>query len=184
MELFLLAIALAMDSVAISIANGAKCAKMSVWTIFKMSFIYGAAQGIMPILGFVLGLGFVQFVSSFDHFIIFAILLVLGVKMIIDSKNAPNQCNINLSLKILILGALATSIDALSIGVAFSFDEGFDIVFAACVIAGVCFVMCVAASYIGKFLGDRLQRGALVLVGAILILIGIKTLILHLFFAC
>ncbi|CUU77681.1 manganese efflux pump [Campylobacter hyointestinalis subsp. hyointestinalis] len=179
MELLFLAIALAMDSVAISMANGAKCFNIKFGSIIKMSFIFGLAGAVMPTIGYFLGLSFVKFISAIDHYIAFVILLFLGIKMIKESRNVSEECTLNLTLRMLVLGAFATSIDALAVGVTFSFTNA-DIAFSALVIGVVCFLLCVLGSYIGKMLGDKLESKALILGGIILILIGFKILITHL----
>lgn len=180
MELLFLAIALSMDSAALSIANGAKCATLNLFNILKISFIYGFFQAIMPILGYFLGVGFVGFISYIDHYIAFAILSVLGLKMIKDAFGlSQSVCAMELSNRVLILGAVATSIDALAVGVALSF-EGADIFLSSLSIGGVCFAICVVATYLGRYLGETLEKKALILGGVILIVIGVKILISHL----
>ncbi|CUU70402.1 membrane protein [Campylobacter hyointestinalis subsp. hyointestinalis] len=99
--------------------------------------------------------------------------------MIKESRNVSEECTLNLTLRMLVLGAFATSIDALAVGVTFSFTNA-DIAFSALVIGVVCFLLCVLGSYIGKMLGDKLESKALILGGIILILIGFKILITHL----
>lgn len=180
MELLLLAFALAMDSVALSIASGAKCRTLNFYEVFKVSFVFGFFQALMPFLGYLLGLAFVNFISSIDHFIAFGILGFLGVKMIMEAKEQRGEsCLSELDLKILIFGAIATSIDALAVGVMLSF-EAINIAYACLTIGAVCFVMCITACYIGKFMGLFLEKKALILGGAILIALGFKILITHL----
>ncbi|MPB72045.1 manganese efflux pump [Campylobacter fetus] len=179
MELIFLAIALAMDSVAISMANGARCMNIKALQIFKMSFLFGIFQAFMPVIGYFFGLAFAGFISYIDHYVAFAILLFLGIKMIKESKQISVHCSLNLSLRMLMLGAFATSLDALAVGITFSFEE-INIVVAAFVIGVVCFALCIIASYMGRVLGEILESKALVLGGVILILIGCKIVITHL----
>ncbi|MDO5045551.1 manganese efflux pump MntP, partial [Campylobacter sp.] len=172
MELLLLAFALAMDSVALSIANGAKCRTLNLSDIFKVSFVFGFFQALMPFLGYLLGLAFVNFIASVDHFIAFGILGFLGVKMIMEAREQSSESCLNeLGLKTLMFGAIATSIDALAVGVMLSFEDT-RIAYACLTIGVVCFVMCIIACYIGKFMGLFLEKKALILGGVILIALG------------
>lgn len=180
-ELLLLAVALSMDSAALSIANGARCGKLNLFKISKIAFIYGFFQALMLLIGYFLGLEFVKYVEAIDHYIAFFILLVLGAKMIKDSREEEDlECSIDLSLKLLIIGAIATSIDALAVGVALSFEGG-SIAVSSMVVGLVCFAICIVAVYTGKYLGEALEKKALILGGVILIAIGFKILISHLF---
>lgn len=181
MELLLIAFGLSMDSVALCIANGAKCLNIRVLSILKIAFFYAFFQGLMPVFGYLIGESFYSYIKDFDHFIAFFILFFLGVKMIKDSRNLEdNSCILNLSTKEIILGAIATSIDAMAVGVTFAF-ENISIIKAVIVIFAVCFVLCILACFIGKKMGERLENKALVLGGIILISIGLKILINDLF---
>ena len=182
MELLLLAVALSMDSAALSIANGARCTNLTLFKISKIAFIYGFFQALMLLIGYFLGLEFIKYVQAIDHYIAFFILFVLGAKMIKDSREEENlKCSIDLSLKLLIIGAIATSIDALAVGVALSFEGGGSIAVSSIFVGLVCFAICIVAVYIGKYLGEALEKKALILGGVILIVIGFKILISHLF---
>lgn len=180
MEILLLAFALAMDSVALSIASGAKCRTLSFLQVLKTVLIFGVFQALMPFLGYILGLSFVNFIQEIDHFIAFGILGFLGAKMILEAHHTKDEpCLINLSSKDLALGAVATSIDALAVGITFSFAN-VDVTYSCLIIGTVCFVLCTAACYVGKILGAWLEAKALVLGGLILIGLGTKILITHL----
>ena len=131
-------------------------------------------------LGYFLGLAFTKFIASIDHFIAFGILSFLGAKMIFEAREYKNEACLNdLSIKVLTIGAIATSIDALAVGVTFSFEK-IDIVYACILIGLICFILCVIACYAGKFLGIVLEKKALILGGVILIGISFKILITHL----
>ena len=99
--------------------------------------------------------------------------------MIIESRREQDEPALRLSTKELVLGAIATSIDAMAVGVTFAFGE-INILYACCVIGFVCFALCVAACYAGKLTGEYLHSKALILGGVILILIGVKILLSHL----
>lgn len=176
MELLLLAIALAMDAVAVCMANGAKCLNIKFKQILLFSFVYGFFQALMPFLGYFLGLSFANFIASIDHFIAFFILNYIGIKMIKDRKI---QIACQLHKKEIILTAIATSIDAFAIGVTFAFEK-VNIIFNSLIIGLMCFVLCFIAFYMGKKVGEILETKALISGGVILILIGFKILITHL----
>lgn len=182
MEILLLAVALSMDSVALSIASGARlCENLTIKRALYLAIVFGVFQGIMPIFGYFLGLGFASFVADIDHFIACAILVFLGVKMIKESKESvkDESCLIDLPARDMILGAVATSIDALAVGVTFSFD-GLNIWKNSAIIAISCILLCFIACFIGKNLGEKLEARALVLGGIILIILGIKIPLEHL----
>lgn len=181
MEIMLLAIALSMDSAALSIANGAKCGNLNLFKISKIAFIYGFFQAFLLLIGYFLGFKFVSYVEFVDHYIAFFILVFLGIKMIRESRADENlECSMDLSLKLLIIGAIATSIDALAVGVTLGFSGG-SVLFSSIVVGLVCFGICVGAVYIGKYLGETLEKKALILGGVILIIIGFKILLSHIF---
>ena len=180
MEIILLAIALSMDSAALSIANGAKCGNLNLFKITKIAFIYGFFQALLLFIGYLLGFKFVSYVKFIDHYIAFFILLFLGLKMIRESK-ANLECSMDLSFKLLIMGAIATSIDALAVGVALGIS-GISVLFSSIIVGLVCFGICVGAVYIGKYLGEALEKKALILGGVILIIIGFKILLTHIFY--
>lgn len=177
MELFLLATALSMDSATLCIANGIKNPNLNFKNIFKISFFYAFFQFLMPILGFILGLSFAKFISKFDYIITFLIFAFLGIKMIRDAYKNENISQI-LSTKELILGAIATSIDAFVIGITFVFAK-INVIYACCIIGLVCLIICIFAVFIGKKFGEIFKKKALILGGLILILLGLKNLFLH-----
>ncbi|ARQ98141.1 hypothetical membrane protein (DUF204 domain) [Campylobacter lanienae NCTC 13004] len=179
MEIILLAIALSMDSAALSIANGAKCGNLNLFKISKIAFIYGFFQAFLLLIGYFLGFKFVSYVEFVDHYIAFFILVFLGIKMIRESR-ANLECSMDLSLKLLIIGAIATSIDALAVGVTLGFSGG-SVLFNSIIVGLVCFGICVGAAYIGKYLGETLEKKAFILGGVILIIIGFKILLSHIF---
>jgi len=177
LELVLIAIALAMDSVAVSIASGSKYKNIDFQTTIKIALFFGLFQGIMPLIGYFLGNVFASFVNSFDHYIAFIILVYLGYKMIQEAREGDFEDEVkDLKNKTLFILAIATSIDALAIGITFSFQE-VDIFYAVSLITIITFVLCVIAVYIGKFLGGFLEDKAEYLGGIILIILGFKILL-------
>lgn len=177
MELILIAIALAMDSVAVSIASGSKYKNINFATTIKIALFFGIFQGFMPLIGYFLGNVFASFVDSFDHYIAFIILVYLGYRMIQEAREGDFEDEVkDLKNKTLLILAIATSIDALAIGITFSFQE-IDILYAVSLITIITFVLCVFAVYIGKFLGGFLEDKAEYLGGIILIILGFKILL-------
>ena len=177
MELVLIAIALAMDSVAVSIASGSKYKNIDFLTILKIAFFFGVFQGLMPLIGYFAGGLFASFVDSIDHYLAFVILSFLGYKMIKEAREDDFEDEVeDLKNKTLLFLAIATSIDALAVGVTFSFQT-IDIFYAVFLITSITFVLCVIAVYIGKYLGGFLEDKAEYLGGFILIALGIKILI-------
>lgn len=177
MELILIAIALAMDSVAVSIASGSKYKSINFFTTLKIAAFFGIFQGLMPLIGYFTGGLFASFVDSFDHYIAFAILLFLGYKMIQEAREDNFEDEItDLKNKTLFVLAIATSIDALAIGITFSFQP-IDIFYAVGLITAITFALCIVAVYIGKILGGFLEDKAEYLGGIILIGLGFKILL-------
>lgn len=177
MELILIAIALAMDSVAVSIASGSKYKNINFLTTIKIALFFGLFQGIMPLIGFFLGSVFASFVDSFDHYLAFVILVYLGYRMIQEAREGDFEDEVkDLKNKTLFILAIATSIDALAIGITFSFSD-VNILYAVSLITVITFILCVIAVYVGKFLGGYLEDKAEYLGGVILIILGFKILI-------
>ncbi|MDP1783924.1 MAG: manganese efflux pump MntP family protein [Sulfuricurvum sp.] len=175
--LLLLALALAMDSVAVSIAIGSKHKEILFPRILFIAAVFGFFQGIMPLAGYALGISFSQYVQAYDHWIAFVLLGALGAKMLYEAyKNAFDEEITDVSNKTLITLAIATSIDAMAVGVTFAFMQT-DIFAASAIIALVTFVLCLIAVYIGKRLGSLLETKAEVLGGVILIALGVKMLL-------
>lgn len=177
MELILIAIALAMDSVAVSIASGSKYKNINVFDILKIALFMAVFQGFMPLIGYFMGNIFASFVDSIDHYIAFIILVYLGYRMIQEARADDFEDEVkDLKNKTLLILAIATSIDALAIGITFSFSD-VDIFYAVTLITVITFVLCVIAVYIGKFLGGFLEDKAEYLGGIILIILGFKILL-------
>lgn len=177
--LLILAVALAMDSVAVSIAIGSKYKKLHLPRIVFIASIFGFFQGIMPLAGYLIGISFAQYVQAYDHWIAFVLLVGLGVKMLYEAyKNEFDEEVTDLSNKTLITLAIATSIDAMAIGVTFVFLQT-DIMIASVIIGLVTFVLCLVAVYVGKKLGSFLESKAEMLGGLMLIGLGLKILLEH-----
>ena len=189
LEIWLLAIGLAMDCLAVSIASGIILKRIQWRPMLVMAFFFGLFQAIMPLLGWLGASTFSHLIESVDHWIAFAILAFVGGRMIKESFKEEDCCQrFNpASLKVVITMAIATSIDALAIGVSFAFlgiKSCSSILYPVGIIGFVSFLM----SLIGLIFGIRFGCGiarklrAELWGGIILILIGTKILIEHLFF--
>ena len=178
--LLILAVALAMDSVAVSIAIGSKYRDLLLQRTLFVAAMFGFFQGAMPVAGYFIGIAFAEYVQAYDHWIAFVLLVGLGGKMLYEAyKNEFDEEVTDLSNKALITLGIATSIDAMAIGVTFAFLQT-DIYTAAGVIGLVTFILCVVAVYVGKKLGSLLESKAEMLGGVILIGLGCKILAEHL----
>jgi manganese efflux pump family protein len=176
LELILIAIALAMDSVAVSIASGAKYKNINIATTIKISLFFGVFQGLMPLIGYFMGSIFATLVDRYDHFIAFIILLFLGFNMIREARSDNPEELKDLNNKTLLVLAVATSIDALAIGITFSFQD-INIYYASFIITLITFILCIFAVIIGKKLGRFLESKAEYLGAIILIILGFKILL-------
>lgn len=183
--LILTALSLAMDAFSVSISNGLCMKKVSFKEALKIGLFFGIAQGVMPILGYMGGSLFAKFIESVDHWIAFVILSFIGIKMIseaVEKMKKPESCPTEkLTIKDLFFQAIATSIDALAVGVGFAALK-INIIFAASFIALITFVLSFSGVFIGKKVGKSFKEKAEIFGGIILIGIGIKILIEHLFF--
>ena len=174
--LIILAVGLAMDAFAVSITNGLAIKNIKIKDACKIATFFGGFQGLMPIIGWLLGKSFSDFMNGFDHWVVFGILLIIGVKMIYEALKNEEHAELsdrNLSLKTLLFLAVATSIDALAIGVSFSLMK-VAIIFPAIVIGIITFFISFIGVYIGKKLGSLFGRRMEIIGGLILIAIGIK----------
>jgi putative Mn2+ efflux pump MntP len=177
--LLLLAVALAMDSVAVSIAIGSKYKELLLSKILVIAAVFGFFQGAMPLAGYLIGISFSGYVQAYDHWIAFVLLTGLGGKMLYEAyQDEFDEEVTDLSTKTLITLAVATSIDAMAVGVTFAFLQT-DIYFASAMIALVTFLLCFGAVTIGKKLGSLLESKAEILGGVILIGLGCKILLEH-----
>ena len=178
LSIILLSAGLAMDCFSVSLACSMQKEKIALRKTIFVALMFGFFQGIMPILGWSLGLFFKSFVEKFSGWIAFFILAFLGVKMIIEGlKQEPteNASNIFSSYKILFLMAISTSIDAMASGVVF-IPFGRQIWMAAFIIALGSFVFSLLGIFLGKILKSFLPFRAEILGGVMLILIGLKIL--------
>lgn len=186
-EILLIAIGLAMDCLAVSIASGIIIKKIEWRTMLTMAFFFGLFQAAMPFIGWLFASRFSHLIESVDHWIAFLLLLFLGGKMIIESfKEEDCKKDFNpASLKVVLALAIATSIDALAVGVSFAFlgmNTVDTILMPISIIGLVSFLMSLCGLLFGIFFGCRHNMRVELWGGLILIIIGCKILIEHLFF--
>lgn len=176
-EILLLAVGLAMDAFAVSVCKGLAMEKITAKKAVIVGLWFGGFQALMPIIGYFLGIGFKDCITSVDHWIAFALLGFIGANMIKESlSKKEEQEDSSLDFKTMLLLALATSIDALAIGVTFAFLE-VNIAFSSAIIGVVTFILSVIGVKIGSIFGIKFKSKAEFAGGIILILLGIKILL-------
>lgn len=181
LEFFTLGVALSMDAFAVSVCKGLNMPKINARQTLLIGLFFGGFQGLMPVIGYLLGARFERYITGFDHWIAFALLAFLGGKMLLDAlKKSDGDCSAApFSIKELLLMAVATSIDALAVGITFAFLRA-RVALGASIIAVTTFVISIAGVFIGHRFGARWEKPAQIVGGAILILIGLKILLEHL----
>lgn len=180
LELLLLSIGLAMDAFTVSICKGISMRKMNWKKAIIIGLYFGGFQALMPTLGYFLGTAFQSLVTSVDHWIAFVLLGIIGGEMIKESFeiDSENQ-NDDVSFKTMIILAIATSIDALAVGITFAFLN-VNLGLAVSLIGIITFILVVAGTKIGNRFGDKYEKKAEFVGGVILILLGVKILLEHL----
>lgn len=181
-ELFLLAVGLSMDAFAVSICKGLCMKKAGLKEGSICGAWFGGFQALMPLMGFFLGTLFAEAIEAFDHWVAFGLLAIIGVNML---KEALSKCDCeehdaDLSFKSMLIMAVATSIDALAVGISLAMAGDVNIWIAIALIGVVTFVMCAVGVKIGNVFGSRFEKKAQVAGGIILILLGTKILLEHL----
>lgn len=175
----IIAIGLAMDAFTVAVTSGIIIKNDIKRNAFRVGLYFGLFQAIMPLIGWFIGLQFKEYITMIDHWIAFGLLGFLGLKMIYESFKEEESKDFNPSdNKTLIILAIATSIDALIVGITFAFME-ISIVTAVTIIGVITFILSYAGVYIGRYFGQLLNRKAELLGGIILIIIGIKIVVEH-----
>lgn len=185
-ELFMIAVGLSMDAFAVSVCKGLGMRKVNYLHALVIALFFGAFQGLMPVLGWLLGTQFESYITSIDHWIAFGLLGFIGGKMIWDAfhegEGGGESCDAGeprLSIRELLVLAIATSIDALAIGITLAFLN-VDIAAAAVLIAITTFALAFIGVVIGNRFGSKYQKRASIFGGVVLIAIGVKILLEHL----
>lgn len=184
-EFFLTGIGLSMDAFAVAICKGLGMRKVNYKQMLLIALFFGGFQALMPLLGWLLGRQFEQYITSVDHWIAFALLVLIGANMLReackgdDTTDAETVYDAPLPLGQLLLMAIATSIDALAVGISFAF-LGVNIWLAIAIIGTTTFLISAAGVFIGNRFGNRYEKRATIAGGIILILLGVKILLEHL----
>ena len=179
-DILFIGLGLSMDAFAVSVCKGLAMKKMDVKKALVCSLYFGVFQALMPLIGFLLGSGFKNVVSSIDHWIAFVLLGIIGINMIKEAKSCETV-NDAMDVKTMLTLAVATSIDALAIGVTFAFLK-VSIIPAITIIGVTTFVCCFVGVKLGSIFGEKLKTKAEIVGGTVLIFMGTKILIEHLFF--
>lgn len=187
-EIFLLGIGLSMDALAVAVCKGLAMSRVNKKQCLAIAAAFGGFQALMPVAGWLLGSTFARYIKSIDHWIAFLLLLYIGGKMVIDAirewNRMPDEAGARtdppLDVRELLMLAVATSIDALAVGVTFSFSWHFNIGLAAAIIGVTTFAISYGGVYIGNIFGARFEKRAELVGGLILIVIGVRILVTHL----
>lgn len=181
-ETFLIGIGLAMDAFAVSICKGLTMKKVSKKYVLIIAIFFGGFQAFMPLLGWMLGKKFESYITSFDHWIAFILLAFIGGKMLMDGFHGDDEqeniLEFQLDFKELLMLAIATSIDALAVGITFAFLN-YPIMECITIIGVTTFIISFVGVYIGHFFGSKYEHKAEIVGGIILIIIGLKILFEH-----
>ncbi|WP_251391617.1 manganese efflux pump MntP [Mediterraneibacter agrestimuris] len=175
-ELFALAVGLSMDAFAVSVCKGLSLGKIKVKHMCIAGIWFGGFQAMMPLIGYLLGSLFADMITSVAHWIAFILLLIIGGGMIKEALSDAEEVDASMDVKSMFLLAVATSIDALAVGVSFAFLK-VAILPAVSFIGAVTFICSAAGVKIGSVFGCRYRTKAELCGGVILILIGLKTLL-------
>ena len=178
-ELAFIAVGLSMDALAVSVCKGLAAERVSFRSCVASGMYFGLFQALMPLTGYLLGQGFSDEITAVDHWIAFLLLTVIGLKMLYDARSPHPAHNSSFSPQIMLPLAVATSIDALAIGVGFAFLQ-VSILHALLIIGIVTFALSALGVWLGGMAGIRFRSRAELLGGAILIVMGLKILTEHL----
>ena len=186
--LLVIGVGLSMDAFAVALCKGLGMKRVNYTHALIIAAFFGVFQALMPLIGWALGTQFERFITPIDHWIAFGLLAFIGAKMLIDAfrsgkseeEDAQDTSQEKLDIRELFMLAIATSIEALAVGITFAFLH-VNIVFSASVIGLTTFVISLAGVVIGNKFGARFEKPATIIGGVVLILIGVKILIEHLF---
>ena len=178
-SLLLLAIGLSMDAFAVAICKGLSTRQLNWKKMVIVGLWFGGFQALMPTIGYFLGSVFEQYITAIDHWVAFVLLAFIGGNMIKESFGKAEELNDDFGVKTMLLMAIATSIDALAVGITFAFLE-VQILPAAGLIGVTTFLLSFVGIYIGNAFGIRYKSRAELAGGIILVVIGVKILLEHL----
>ena len=185
-SILILAVALSMDAFAVAICKGLAMKKITFAKAAIVGAWFGIFQGLMPLIGYFLGSSFARFIEPVDHWIAFGLLALIGVNMLREALGKEEECECcecqddSLAFKTMLVMAIATSIDALAVGVSFalgSFEGGMNIFIAVAMIGVTTFLLSMGGVKVGNIFGAKYEKKAELAGGIILILLGIKILL-------
>ena len=182
-ELFVIAVGLSMDAFAVSICKGLSVQRAGAKHCLIAGLYFGGFQALMPLIGFFLGSLFAGAIEAFDHWVAFALLVLIGVNMLKEALEKGDSCSTegrgDFSVKTMFVMAVATSIDALAVGISLAMAGDVNIFQAVGLIGVVTFVLSAAGVKVGSVFGCRYEKKAQIAGGVILILLGIRILLEH-----
>ncbi len=189
-EVFILAIGLAMDAFAVSVCKGLAMRKLSVGKLAICGLWFGSFQALMPVIGYLIGVKFASYIVKFDHFIAFFLLGIIGLNMIKEAINGEEEeTDESLNFKVMLVMAIATSIDALAVGITFACvpvaiaaqsSTACNMLIGAGMIGVITFCLSCVGVKVGNVFGVKYKKRAELVGGAVLILLGLKILLEHL----
>ena len=180
-ELLLLGVGLSMDAFAVSVCKGLAMKKATLKAELTCGVWFGGFQALMPLIGFYLGTLFAEAIQAFDHWVAFGLLALIGGNMLKEAFGAEEECPCaDLSVRTMFLMAVATSIDALAVGISLAMVGDVNIWAAVSLIGVTTFALSAAGAAVGNVFGSRYEKKAEMAGGIILILLGIKILLEHL----
>ena len=179
-ELFIVAVALSMDAFAVAVCKGLSVKRATLRQAALVGLYFGGFQAAMPLIGYFLGRQFQTYIERFDHWIAFVLLGLIGANMIKESFGDAEECDCSFCPKAMLPMAVATSIDALAVGVTFALLPSVNITAAVSFIGVITFTLSAVGVYIGHLFGAKFKSKAELTGGIVLILMGCKILLEHL----
>ena len=178
-ELLMTAVALSMDAFAVAVCKGLATDKVRPKHMLICGLWFGGFQALMPLIGYFLGQTFQSYITPVDHWITFILLAFIGFNMLKESLDGEEEADCSLCFKIMLTMALATSIDALAVGITFALTDGINIAFAIGSIGVITFILSALGVKIGQVFGSKWRGPAEFVGGLVLIGIGLKILLEH-----
>jgi putative Mn2+ efflux pump MntP len=183
LELFFIAVGLSMDALAVSMCKGLEMKKLDFQRVMLIALAFGFFQSLMPLIGWLIGVQFAKLIQAYDHWVAFILLAAIGSKMLYEAfqQQHDDACPLDdrLDVKELLILSVATSIDALVVGITFAFLE-VNIAHSVGFIGVITFIICFVGVYLGHRFGSMFNEKAEIFGGVVLIGIGLKILLEHL----
>lgn len=179
-DLFLIAVGLSMDAFAVAVCKGLSVQRANLKQSLIVGLYFGGFQAAMPLIGYLIGRNFADYIEKFDHWVAFVLLAIIGINMIRESREEGEELNASFGPKAMLPMAVATSIDALAVGVSFAFMK-VEIGWAVSFIGVITFTLSAIGVKIGNHFGAKYKSKAELFGGIVLIALGVKILVEHLF---